>query len=95
MAPRQRSRSSSAPREDGGTGRPGPQLRGDIAGDTPHGLAEARYVRESRRVHAERTAVEQDIALVVPGEHGAVEVEDFGPHPFVPDRPAPKVIAKS
>ena len=45
-------------------------------GDTPDGLAKAPYIRESRRIRAEHTVVEQEIALVVRGEHGAVAYPD-------------------
>jgi len=60
-----------APRPDGGHGWPGLRLRGDVVGDTPDGLAKAAYVRESRRIRAEYTVVEQDIALEVRGAAGA------------------------
>jgi hypothetical protein len=38
------------------------RLRGDVVGGTPDGLAQAPYVRESRRIRAERTVLEQHIA---------------------------------
>jgi hypothetical protein len=57
-------------------GFPGLKLRGDIVGDTPDGLAKAPYVREARRIRALRTIAEQDIALDVRGEHGAVHFPD-------------------
>jgi hypothetical protein len=56
-------------------GWPGLRLRGDVVGDAPDGLA-APYVRESRRIRAEHTIVEQEIALDVRGEHGAAEHAD-------------------
>jgi hypothetical protein len=65
-----------APRPDGGQGWPGLRLRGDVVGDTPDGLAKAVYIRESRRIRAEYTVVEQDIALDVRGTHGAKPYED-------------------
>ncbi len=52
---------TEAPRPDGGTGYPGLRLRGDIAG-TQDGLAKSIYVRESRRIRAEFTVTEQQIA---------------------------------
>ena len=52
---------TEAPRPDGGAGYPGLRLRGDVVGGTT-GLAQAPYVRESRRIRAEVTVVEQDIA---------------------------------
>jgi hypothetical protein len=67
---------TEAPRPDGGTGWPGLRLRGDVVGDTPDGLAMAPYIRESRRIAAEHTIVEQDIALDVRGHHGAVQHPD-------------------
>jgi hypothetical protein len=65
-----------APRPDGGQGWPGLRLRGDVVGDTPDGLAKAPYIRESRRIRAEYTVVEQDIALDVRGSDGAKPYED-------------------
>ncbi len=53
---------TEAPRPDGGVGYPGLRLRGDVAGNTPDGLAQAPYVRESRRIRAELTVLEQHIA---------------------------------
>ncbi len=53
---------TEAPRRDGGVGYPGMRLRGDVVGGTPDGLAQAPYVRESRRIRAERTVLEQHIA---------------------------------
>jgi hypothetical protein len=52
---------TSAPRPDGGTGYPGLKLRPDLIG-TRDGLAKAAYVRESRRIKAEFTVLEQHIA---------------------------------
>ncbi|HEY8462089.1 MAG TPA: FAD-dependent oxidoreductase [Blastocatellia bacterium] len=53
---------TEAPRPDGGVGYPGLRLRGDVMGGTPDGLAPAPYVRESRRIRAEFTVLEQHIA---------------------------------
>jgi hypothetical protein len=66
---------TEAPRPDGGTGWPGLRLRGDVLG-TADGLAKAPYVRESRRILARRTVVEQDLSLAVRGSAGAVEYPD-------------------
>lgn len=52
---------TEAPRRDGGIGYPGLRLRGDVVGGTPDGLAQAPYVRESRRIRAELTVLEQHI----------------------------------
>ncbi|GAA2357692.1 FAD-dependent oxidoreductase [Nonomuraea africana] len=51
---------TEAPRPDGGTGWPGLRLRGDVTGSAD-GLAQAPYIRESRRVLAEHTIIEQDV----------------------------------
>jgi hypothetical protein len=53
---------TDAPRPDGGTGYPGLRLRRDVVGATADGLAPAPYVRESRRIRAEFTVLEQHIA---------------------------------
>lgn len=53
---------TEAPRPDGGVGYPGLRLRGDVVGGTADGLAPAPYVRESRRIRAEFTVLEQHIA---------------------------------
>lgn len=63
---------TEAPRPHDGHGYPGLRLRGDLMG-TEDGLAKAPYLRESRRIRAERTIVEQDISALVrptgPVEH--------------------------
>jgi hypothetical protein len=51
---------TEAPRPDGGTGWKGLRLRNDVVG-TADGLAKYPYVRESRRIKAEFTVVEQHI----------------------------------
>jgi hypothetical protein len=53
---------TEAPRPDGGVGYPGLHLRRDVVGATADGLAPAPYVRESRRIRAEFTVLEQHIA---------------------------------
>ncbi|HEX6685250.1 MAG TPA: FAD-dependent oxidoreductase [Candidatus Limnocylindrales bacterium] len=45
-------------------GFPGLRLRGDVTGSAD-GLAQAPYIRESRRIKAEYTVVEQDLSLAV------------------------------
>ncbi len=53
---------TEAPRHDGkGNGYPELRLRGDVTG-TKDGLAQAPYIRESRRIRAEFTVVEQHVA---------------------------------
>ena len=52
---------TEAPRPDGGTGWPGLRLRPELVG-TKDGLAMAPYVRESRRIRAQFTVVEQHVS---------------------------------
>ncbi|MBD2868727.1 FAD-dependent oxidoreductase [Paenibacillus arenilitoris] len=52
---------TEAPRPDGGTGYPGLRLRPDVTG-TKDGLAKRPYIRESRRIVAECTVVEQHLS---------------------------------
>jgi hypothetical protein len=67
---------TECPRADGrGKGYPGLRLRGDITG-TEHGLAMAPYVRESRRIKAMTTVVEQHLSLAVRGDKGAFRYPD-------------------
>lgn len=51
---------TEAPRPDGGTGWPGLRLRGDVMG-TADGMAKYPYVRESRRIAAEFTILEEHV----------------------------------
>lgn len=53
---------TEAPRIDGGHGYPGLRLRGDVLG-THDGLAKHTYVRESRRIRAETTVLEQHVGV--------------------------------
>lgn len=66
---------TEAPRPDGGTGWPGLRLRPDIAG-TEDGLAMMPYVRESRRIRALKTVVEQEVSATLRGDRGAVRYPD-------------------
>ena len=66
---------TEAPRPDGGTGWPGLRLRPDVTG-TADGFTMAPYIRESRRIRARRTIVEQDLALSSRGDAGAVAYPD-------------------
>ncbi|GAA2899586.1 FAD-dependent oxidoreductase [Streptosporangium fragile] len=66
---------TEAPRPDGGTGYPGLRLRGDVTGGED-GLAQAPYIRESRRIRALYTVVEQDLSMAVRGDKGAVRYAD-------------------
>ncbi|HLT62418.1 MAG TPA: FAD-dependent oxidoreductase, partial [Microlunatus sp.] len=71
---------TEAPRPDGGTGWPGLRLRGDVVGNEltgrGDGLAQAPYIRESRRIRAQRTVLEQDLSVAVRGTAGAVGYPD-------------------
>ena len=60
---------TEAPRLDGGAGYRGLRLRPDVVG-TDDGLAKHVYVRESRRIRAEFTVLEQHV-----GRRGARRVE--------------------
>jgi hypothetical protein len=51
---------TEAPRADGGTGWKGLRLRPDVM-DTDDGLAKYPYIRESRRIRAEFTVLEQHV----------------------------------
>ncbi|MCI2239817.1 FAD-dependent oxidoreductase [Paenibacillus sp. TRM 82003] len=67
---------TEAPRHDGGTGYPELRLRGDVTG-TADGLAQEVYVRESRRVLAERTVTELDVGRLARGDGaGSAEFTD-------------------
>jgi hypothetical protein len=52
---------TEAPRSDGGTGWKGMRLRPDVVG-TEDGLAKYPYIRESRRIRAEFTVLEQHVS---------------------------------
>lgn len=67
---------TEAPRHDGGFGYPGLRLRGDVVGNTEDGLAMYPYIRESRRIKAVFTVLEQHVATDVRGDHGAEIFED-------------------
>jgi len=53
---------TEVPRPDGGRGWPGLRLRPDVMG-TKDGLAKYPYIRESRRIQAEFTVLEQHVGL--------------------------------
>lgn len=63
-----------APRPDGGVGWKGLRLRGDVTGTTD-GLAKMPYIRESRRIRADFTILEQHVAESV--RPGQVLAEDY------------------
>ncbi|HEU5016166.1 MAG TPA: FAD-dependent oxidoreductase [Roseiflexaceae bacterium] len=64
---------TEAPRLDGGTGYRGLRLRPDVVG-TSDGLAKYIYVRESRRIHAEFTVLEQHVGVEARQPHQGAEV---------------------
>jgi FAD dependent oxidoreductase len=65
---------TEAPRPDGGSGYPWLRLCPDIL-STPDGLAEAPYIRESRRIRSQFRVVEQQIGVAA--RPGADRAEDF------------------
>jgi hypothetical protein len=60
---------TDAPRPEGGYGYPGLRLRGDLL-DGVNGLAKAPYIRESRRLRAEFTVLEQHVGVEARGSAG-------------------------
>lgn len=65
-----------APRHDGGYGYPELRMRGDVMG-TDDGVAKCMYVRESRRIRALTTILEQDIGVEARGrDRGALPRAD-------------------
>lgn len=67
---------TEAPRHDGGQGYPGLALRPDVTG-TADGLAKYPYVRESRRLRAEFTVLEQHVGVEARGDlKGAEQFHD-------------------
>ena len=71
---------TEAPRPDGGTGWPGLRLRGDVMG-TSDGLAKYPYIRESRRIKAMFTVLEEHVGAenrrMVAGEEAGKKSADF------------------
>ncbi len=66
---------TEAPRPDGGTGYPGLRLVPEVVG-TADGLAKRPYIRESRRIQAQHTIVEQEVALATRPDGRAVRHAD-------------------
>ncbi len=64
---------TEAPRLDGGTGYRGLRLRSDVV-DSIDGLAKHVYVRESRRIRAEFTILEQHVGVEARGHMREAEV---------------------
>lgn len=71
---------TEAPREDGGAGWPGLRLRGDVLG-TKDGLGKAPYIRESRRIKAVFTILEEHVGAqnraLLAGKDNAKKAADF------------------
>jgi len=71
---------TEAPRPDGGTGWSGLRLRGDVMG-TNDGLAKYPYIRESRRIRAMFTILEEHVGIenrrLVAGDEAAKKSADF------------------
>jgi hypothetical protein len=66
---------TEAPRPDGGKGWPNLRLRGDVTGSRD-GLAQAPYIRESRRIVAEYTVRENDLSIAVRGTGAPARYSD-------------------
>jgi hypothetical protein len=67
---------TEAPRPDGGQGYPGLRLHPDIVG-TSDGLAKYPYIRESRRIEADFTVLEQHVGVEArAGKEGAEHFHD-------------------
>lgn len=66
---------TEAPRPDGGTGYPGLRLRADVVG-TEDGMAKYPYIRESRRIKAEFTVLEQHVGTACRPDGRAEEFHD-------------------
>jgi hypothetical protein len=72
---------TEAPRPDGGTGWPGLRLRPDVMG-TADGLAKYPYIRESRRIRAEFTVLEQHVGTDARMKDTGASREDVRAAPF-------------
>ena len=72
---------TEAPRPDGGAGWPGLRLRHDVMG-TEDGLAKAPYIRESRRIEAEFTILEQHVGTDARMQLSGKKREEITAEPF-------------
>ena len=72
---------TEAPRPDGGAGWRGLRLRPDVVG-TDDGLAKAPYIRESRRIRAEFTVLEQHVGTEARSRVLNVPPEQLTAEPF-------------
>jgi hypothetical protein len=72
---------TEAPRPDGGSGWKGLRLRPDIVG-TEDGLAKYPYVRESRRIRAEFTVLEQHVGTGARAKATGLKPAEVAAEPF-------------
>lgn len=72
---------TDAPRDDGGHGWKGLRLRKDLVG-TGDGMAKAPYIRESRRIQAEFTVLEQHVGTDMRRKSTGKPLEDVAAEPF-------------
>jgi len=72
---------TEAPRADGGAGWRGLRLRPDVVG-TADGLAKAPYIRESRRIRAEFTVLEQHVGTEARSRQLGVPSDQLTAEPF-------------
>jgi hypothetical protein len=72
---------TAAPRPDGGTGWPGLCLRPGLV-DTPHGLAKAPYIRESRRIRARVTVTERHVGTETRMQETGKSMDDVTAYSF-------------
>lgn len=72
---------TEAPRPDGGTGWKGLRLRGDVMG-SEDGLAKYPYIRESRRIQAEFTVVEEHVGTEARMKKTGLKREEVTAEPF-------------
>jgi hypothetical protein len=72
---------TEAPRPDGGAGWRGLRLRPDVVG-TADGLAKAPYIRESRRIRAELTVLEQHVGTEARGRQLGVPPDQLTAEAF-------------
>jgi hypothetical protein len=72
---------TEAPRPDGGAGWPGLRLRKDVVG-TEDGLAKCPYIRESRRIRAEFTVLEEHVGAEARAQLVGRKTEELHAEPF-------------
>jgi hypothetical protein len=72
---------TDAPRLDGGHGWKGLRLRKDMV-DTEDGMAKAAYIRESRRIQAEFTVLEQHVGTEMRTKKGTGPANEVSAEPF-------------